>query len=144
MALALNRTPADFGPYFELAKTIAENSQLDFLEFIEADGTIVSSAQWPEQFGYPESSFPRLAAENNSAFFLEQEGLQSGRSWDYLPCALRAQENIFSTWLEGAGWIRVFFLSWICRPECEFCFTRIAVTSFHQHSSSIRAVRLQE
>ncbi len=76
MALALNRTPADFGPYFELAKTIAENSQLDFLEFIEADGTIVSSAQWPEQFGYPESSFPRLAAENNSAFFLEQEGLQ--------------------------------------------------------------------
>ncbi|MGC1372020.1 MAG: ATP-binding protein [Candidatus Sulfotelmatobacter sp.] len=76
MALALNRAPVDFGPYFELAKTIAENNQFDFLEFIEADGTIVSSAQWPEQFGHPESSFLRLAAENGNAFFLEQEELQ--------------------------------------------------------------------
>src|SRR5271156_519554 len=29
MALALSRTPADSGPYFELAKSTAENSQLD-------------------------------------------------------------------------------------------------------------------
>ncbi len=47
MALALNHAPADSGPYFELAKTAAENNQIDFLEFVESDGTIVSSAQWP-------------------------------------------------------------------------------------------------
>jgi two-component system, NtrC family, nitrogen regulation sensor histidine kinase NtrY len=78
MASALNRAPADSGPYFELAKTIAENQQLDFLEFIEADSTIVSSAQWPEKFGYPENSFARLAAENGQGFFLQQEELQDG------------------------------------------------------------------
>jgi two-component system, NtrC family, nitrogen regulation sensor histidine kinase NtrY len=76
MALALNRAPADSGPYFEFAKTIAENDQLDFLEFVEADGTIVSSAQWPEKFGYPESSFASLAAEANQGSFLQQELLQ--------------------------------------------------------------------
>ena len=78
MASALSRGPADSGPYFELAKTIAENDRLDFLEFVEADGTIVSSAQWPEKFGYPESSFASLTTENNQGFFLEQEELQDG------------------------------------------------------------------
>ena len=45
MATALNRAPADPGPYFEFAKASAENSQLDFMEFVESNGTIVSSAQ---------------------------------------------------------------------------------------------------
>lgn len=78
MALALSHAPADSGPYFELAKTIAENNQLDFLEFVEADGTIVSSAQWPERFGYQEGSFASLSAESNHGFFLEQKELQDG------------------------------------------------------------------
>ena len=56
MASKLNHPQADSGPYFELAKTTAENSQLDFLEFVESDGTIISSAQWPAKFGYPESA----------------------------------------------------------------------------------------
>ena len=54
MTLKLNQPQADPGPYFELAKTAAENRQLDFLEFAESDGTIVSSAQWPAKFGYPD------------------------------------------------------------------------------------------
>src|SRR6202045_3126250 len=47
MSLALNRAAADSGPFFELAKATAENDRLDFLEFVESTGTIVSSAQWP-------------------------------------------------------------------------------------------------
>jgi two-component system, NtrC family, nitrogen regulation sensor histidine kinase NtrY len=78
MAAALNRASADSGPYFELAKTVAENDRLDFLEFVEGDGTIVSSAQWPEKFGYPETSFASLTTESNQGFFLEQEELQDG------------------------------------------------------------------
>jgi two-component system, NtrC family, nitrogen regulation sensor histidine kinase NtrY len=77
MAVALNRGPADSGPYFELAKTVAENDQLDFLEFIEGDGTIVSSAQYPERFGYSESSLNGVAAEADQGFFLKQEELQN-------------------------------------------------------------------
>jgi two-component system, NtrC family, nitrogen regulation sensor histidine kinase NtrY len=78
MASALNRAPADSGPYFESAKTIAETDQLDFLEFAKADGTIVSSAQWPEKFGYPENSFASVATEVNQDFFLQQKELHDG------------------------------------------------------------------
>jgi two-component system, NtrC family, nitrogen regulation sensor histidine kinase NtrY len=78
MAVALARKPADSGPYFELAKTIAENDQLDFLEFIESDGTIVSSAQYPERFGHSESSLNGITAEADQGFFLKQEELQNG------------------------------------------------------------------
>jgi two-component system, NtrC family, nitrogen regulation sensor histidine kinase NtrY len=78
MALALSRASADSGPYFELAKTAAENNQLDFLEFVESDGTIVSSAQWPAKFGYPDSAVTAFSADANQGAFLKQEELQEG------------------------------------------------------------------
>jgi two-component system, NtrC family, nitrogen regulation sensor histidine kinase NtrY len=76
MALALNRAPADSGPYFELAKAAAENNQLDFLEFVESDGTIISSAQWPAKFGYPEAAVMSFPADTDQGAFLKQEELQ--------------------------------------------------------------------
>ncbi len=76
MALALNRMPADAGPYFELAKTTAENDQLDFLEFVEGDGTIVSSAQVPEKFASAEGSMASVVSAANQGAFLKQEQLQ--------------------------------------------------------------------
>jgi two-component system nitrogen regulation sensor histidine kinase NtrY len=78
MAGALNRASADAGPYFELAKTTAENHQLDFLEFVESDGTIVSSAQSPSKFGYRDKSAEGLAAAANQGAFLQQEEVQDG------------------------------------------------------------------
>jgi len=78
MALALNRTPADSGPYFELAKTVAESRQLSFLEFVDSDGTIVSSAQWPAKFGYLEIAMETLSAAADQGAFLKQEDLQNG------------------------------------------------------------------
>src|SRR5579863_5542710 len=78
MAVAMNRGPSDPGPYFEMAKTTAENSRLDFLEFVESDGTIISSAQWPEKFGYPEKAVGSFAAFVDQAAFLKQEELQDG------------------------------------------------------------------
>jgi signal transduction histidine kinase len=76
MALALKGGAADSAAYFDLAKTMAENSQLDFLEFVDARGTIVSSAQWPAKFGYPDSAFANLANAAGQAAFLKQEELQ--------------------------------------------------------------------
>src|SRR3984957_19908683 len=78
MATALNRAPADPGPYFEFAKASAENSQLDFMEFVESNGTIVSSAQSPAKFGYPEAGVGNFAATVNHGAFLKQEDLQDG------------------------------------------------------------------
>jgi two-component system, NtrC family, nitrogen regulation sensor histidine kinase NtrY len=78
MTLKLNQPQADAGPYFELAKTTAESSQLDFLEFAESDGTIVSSAQWPAKFGSPDSAASSLSAEAEQGAFLKQEELPDG------------------------------------------------------------------
>jgi two-component system nitrogen regulation sensor histidine kinase NtrY len=78
MAVKLNRPQADAGPYFELAKTIAENSRLDFLEFAESDGTIVSSAQWQARFGYPDAAVKSFAASVDQSAFLKQEELPDG------------------------------------------------------------------
>jgi two-component system, NtrC family, nitrogen regulation sensor histidine kinase NtrY len=78
MALALSRAVVDSGPYFELAKTTAENNRLDFLEFLASDGSIISSAQWPEKFGYPEEAFSTFGAALKQGAFLKQEPLQDG------------------------------------------------------------------
>src|SRR5580692_5181931 len=78
MALKLNHPQADSGPYFELAKTTAENSQLDFLGFVASDGTIISSAQWPAKFGYSDSAIGIFPLEASQGAFLRQEELQDG------------------------------------------------------------------
>jgi two-component system nitrogen regulation sensor histidine kinase NtrY len=76
MATALEQAPADSAAYFDLAASTAENHQLDFLEFVSANGTIISSAQWPAKFGYPENSFDSLESAGTQPAFLKQEDLQ--------------------------------------------------------------------
>ena len=76
MALALSHGSPDYGAYLNEAKIIADNQQLDFLEFIDSQATVISSAQWPAKFGYKEtltliSTIPKDA-------FLKQEELPDG------------------------------------------------------------------
>ena len=94
MAAALNRAAADPGPYFESAKTTAENNQLDYLEFVESNGTIVSSAQSPAKFGYPETGVGSFAATVDHGAFLKQEELQDGTALGlFAVAATRAGER---------------------------------------------------
>jgi len=76
LALVLNQVSANTGGYFELAKVMAENYQLDFLELVDKRGIIISSAQWPAKFGYPDGASESLAASAEQPFFLKQEELQ--------------------------------------------------------------------
>ena len=76
MATALNGTSANSAEYFELAKSMAESHQLDFLEFLDERGTIISSAQWPAKFGYPEPAFESLSIAKGQSAFLKREELQ--------------------------------------------------------------------
>ncbi len=71
IALAFNQGLPDYGTYLNEAKTIADNQQLDFLEFVDNQGTIISSAQWPAKFGYKESL--TLASPSSRDAFLKQE-----------------------------------------------------------------------
>jgi signal transduction histidine kinase len=64
----------DAAAYLTEAQSMAQDAQLDFLEIVGADGKIVSSAQWPARFGYPEPA----AANVSTKPFLKREDLSEG------------------------------------------------------------------
>jgi len=76
MALALGHGSPDYGKYLNDAKTLADNQQLDFLEFVDGQGTIISSAQWPAKFGYPDKLFSGGPLPEQP--FLKREDLPDG------------------------------------------------------------------
>ena len=75
MATSLSGTPADSAGYFDLAKTLADTRQLDFLDLVDDHGTIISSAQSPAKFGYPEPGFENLSSATTLGPFLKEENL---------------------------------------------------------------------
>ncbi len=91
MALEVGRGPADYSAFVNDAKTLADTQQLDFLEFVDSRGTILSSAQWPAKFGYKETSLPLISpslispnttspntGSPNKNAFLRQEEMPDG------------------------------------------------------------------
>jgi len=76
MATALNGTSSDSAEYFDLARAMADSHQLDFLEFLDWQGKIVSSAQWPTKFGYVDNRIENLSAWGEQGPFLQLEDLQ--------------------------------------------------------------------
>ena len=80
MAITLSGAAADSAGYFDLARSMADSHQLDFLEFVDEHGTIISSAEWPAKFGYPVSGFESISSSNGQNAFLMQEELQDSTS----------------------------------------------------------------
>ena len=64
----------DASMYLTEAQSMAQDAQLDFLEIVGADGNVVSSAQWPARFGYPEPA----ATNASTTPFLKREDLPDG------------------------------------------------------------------
>jgi signal transduction histidine kinase len=78
MALDLSRQPGNSGAYVNQAAAEAKAQQLDFLEFADADGSIISSAQWPAKFGYKEPLLANAAQAPSPNAFLKREELPNG------------------------------------------------------------------
>src|ERR1700687_2687430 len=86
IALDMNRGATDSVQYVSEAHTLAGQQQLDFLEFVDGRGTILSSAQWQAKFGYPEAAIPEATipgatipeATAPSRAFLKREELPDG------------------------------------------------------------------
>ncbi|MGA3131191.1 MAG: ATP-binding protein [Terracidiphilus sp.] len=64
----------DASAFLTDAQSMAQDAQLDFLEIVGTDGNVVSSAQWPARFGYPEPA----AAIASFTPFLKREDLPDG------------------------------------------------------------------
>jgi two-component system nitrogen regulation sensor histidine kinase NtrY len=78
LVLAGGQNPPDYGAFLNEARSFAESQQLDFLEFLTADGTIISSAQSPARFGYKDSSIGDLRQAAAQSAFLKIEDQSDG------------------------------------------------------------------
>ena len=91
IALEINHSASfastDSGGYLNEARNLAAQQQLDFLELVDHQGTILSSAQWQAKFGYPEpaisldTTVPQVRAKPfgaNLGAFLKREELPNG------------------------------------------------------------------
>jgi signal transduction histidine kinase len=68
----------DYTEYYDYAAPQAATHDLDLLEFVAADGAIVSSAQWPARFGYREEWLAAGEDWSGRGAFLRREELPMG------------------------------------------------------------------
>lgn len=78
LAIDLSRPDADLAVYVDEAANLSSVNNLDFLELIDGDGTIISSAQWPAQFGYKAEWILQPADWSRQGYFLKSEELPEG------------------------------------------------------------------
>jgi len=78
MALRLNLSDADVSLYVNDATGISRTHQLDFVEIVNHDGAIISSAQWPARFGYKNDWVTQEADWKARGAFLRKEELPDG------------------------------------------------------------------
>ena len=76
IATTINRKSPDYAAYLNETKNLAENQQLEFLEFVDKDGTIISSAQSPAAYGYKEPLITGSSLPKNA--FLRKESTSDG------------------------------------------------------------------
>jgi len=77
IALAAAQVSPRYNVFVDDAQAIAQIEQLDFLEFADDHGTIISSAQWPAKFGYQE---PLATGSPPTTPFLKNEETPSGHA----------------------------------------------------------------
>jgi signal transduction histidine kinase len=78
MAIDLNRPKADVSLYVNDARGLAQAHQLDFLDLVGNDGTIISSAAWPARFGYKNGWVTQSQDWKSRGAFLERQELPDG------------------------------------------------------------------
>ena len=78
IAMAAAQTTPNYNAFLNDARIVAVAQRLDFLEFVDDRGTIISSAQWPAKFGYTE---PLVTRNAPSTPFLKQEENPGGYSF---------------------------------------------------------------
>ena len=75
MAIAAAQPNPNYNAFLDAAQSIAQTQRLDFLEFVDDQGTIISSAQWPAKFRYKEPLAGSPAPQNP---FLKTEETPAG------------------------------------------------------------------
>lgn len=88
MALDLARPNADQSLYVRDAMGAAQDHGLDFVEFVNSGGTVISSAQYPARVGYKDDWVTASKDWRESGAFLKREELPDGVALSL--CVVRA------------------------------------------------------
>lgn len=75
IAVAAAQSSANYSAFLDDAQVVATAQRLDFLEFCDDRGTIISSARWPAKFGYAE---PLVVPNAPADPFLKEEEIPGG------------------------------------------------------------------
>jgi two-component system, NtrC family, nitrogen regulation sensor histidine kinase NtrY len=78
MAIDLSRPQADVSVYVNDAHGVSQSHQLDFLDFVANDGSIISSNEWPARFGYKMDWVTQTADWTTVGAFLAKVDTQDG------------------------------------------------------------------
>ena len=78
MVLDLARPNSDSSLYLRDANGAAQNHNLDFVEFVNSDGVLLSSAQYPARVGYKDDWVTSAKNWDGSPAFLRREELPDG------------------------------------------------------------------
>jgi signal transduction histidine kinase len=139
MAIDLNRPQADASQYYNDARGIAQTQQLDFLDIVADDGTLISSAEWPARFGYKNDWVASQPDWNSQGAFLRRVDMPDGVDLGLLAVrTVRVGEKQF--YLIGGERLDQNFLGTLVLPEnmrvlfyrnLEPDFTPSALTDIH-------------
>src|SRR5690348_14852283 len=80
MAIDLSRPNADLSLYVRDAVGTAQEHGLDYVEFVNHDGVLISSAQFPARVGYKNDWVTAVKDWNDTPAFLKKEELPDGVS----------------------------------------------------------------
>ncbi len=78
IAIASSLSEEDLSTYIDEASGLAAINNLDFLELIDSNGSILSSAQWPARFGYKVDWIAKADRWSSQGYFLKSEELPEG------------------------------------------------------------------
>jgi signal transduction histidine kinase len=116
MALDLNRPQADASQYYNDARGIAGTQQLDFLDIVADDGTLISSAEWPARFGYKNDWVTAEKDWNSQGAFLSRVEMPDNVDLGLLAVrTVRVGEKHF--YLIGGQRLNQDFLATLVLPE---------------------------
>ena len=107
---------SDRAPYYNEASALASANGLDLLELVSADGSIISSAEWPARFGYREEWLANTSEWKARGAFLRREELMDGYTLA-MAAVGEAQAGDRKIYVAGGQKLDHEFLSTLVLPE---------------------------
>jgi len=117
VAIDLARPNADQSLYVHDAIGVSQDHGLDFVEFVNSDGTLISSAQYPARVGYKNDWVTATANWRGSRAFLKKEELPDGVALSVAAVRTVSGGNDKSLYVIGGRRLNQNFLASLVLPS---------------------------